>query len=42
MAAEEQGDKIVEALNELSVHNFITLPKIGPFDFSISNTVVYM
>jgi F-type H+-transporting ATPase subunit a len=42
VAAEEQADKIAEALNELSVHNFITLPKIGPFDFSISNTVVYM
>jgi F-type H+-transporting ATPase subunit a len=42
VAAEAQADKIVEALNELSVQNFITLPKIGPFDFSITNTVVYM
>ena len=41
MAAEE-ANKVQEALHELNVQNVITLPTIGPFDLSISNTVIYM
>jgi F-type H+-transporting ATPase subunit a len=42
MAAEESGSKIVDALHELNVKDIITIPKVGPFDFSITNAVVYM
>ena len=34
--------KIVEALHELNVQTFVSIPKVGPFDFSITNAVVYM
>jgi len=41
--AEETGaHKITEALHELNVQPIWDLPKVGPFDFSISNAVVYM
>lgn len=37
------GNKIVEALNELNVSDpIIKIPKLGPFDFSITNAVVYL
>ena len=42
MAAEESGNKIVEALHELNVQTIVSIPKIGPFDFSITNAVIYM
>lgn len=42
MAAEEGASKIVEALHELNVQTIVPIPKIGPFDLSISNAVVYM
>ncbi len=42
MAAEEAGGKIVEALHELNVQTIVHIPKVGPFDFSISNAVIYM
>lgn len=42
MAAEESGGKIVEALHELNVQTVISIPKVGPFDFSITNAVIYM
>jgi F-type H+-transporting ATPase subunit a len=42
VAAEVAADKITEVLKELNVQNIVTLPKVGPFDFSITNAVVYM
>ncbi len=42
MAAEGSESKITEALHELSTQVVIELPKIGPFDMSITNTVIYM
>ena len=42
LLAEEGGNKIVGALHELNVQPIISIPKVGPFDFSISNAVVYM
>ncbi|HZJ03714.1 MAG TPA: F0F1 ATP synthase subunit A [Thermoleophilia bacterium] len=42
MANEVEASKITEALHELEVQNIWSLPKIGPFDFSISNAVIYM
>jgi F-type H+-transporting ATPase subunit a len=42
MLAEEGGSKIVEALHELNVQDIVSIPKVGPFDFSITNAVVYM
>lgn len=43
MAAEaEAASKVSHALEELNVHTVIPIPKVGPFDFSISNAVIYM
>ena len=42
MLAEQGGSKIVEALHELNVQNVVPIPKVGPFDFSITNAVIYM
>ena len=42
MAAEAEANKIAEALHELNVQNIVSIPKIGPFDFSITNAVLYM
>ncbi len=42
MLAESGGSKIVEALSELNVQTVVSIPKVGPFDFSISNAVIYM
>jgi F-type H+-transporting ATPase subunit a len=42
MLAETSGSKIVEALHELNVQTVISIPKVGPFDFSITNAVIYM
>jgi F-type H+-transporting ATPase subunit a len=42
VSAEAEANKITAALHELNVRDIITLPKVGPFDFSISNAVVYM
>ncbi len=42
MAAEEGASKIVGALHELNVQPIISIPKVGPIDFSISNAVIYM
>jgi F-type H+-transporting ATPase subunit a len=42
LLAEEGGNKIVEALHELNVQTIVEIPKVGPFDFSITNAVVYM
>jgi F-type H+-transporting ATPase subunit a len=38
----EGSSKIVEALHELNVQTIIPIPKVGPFDFSITNAVIYM
>jgi F-type H+-transporting ATPase subunit a len=42
MLAEETGNKIVEALHELNVQTVVSIPKVGPFDFSITNAVIYL
>jgi F-type H+-transporting ATPase subunit a len=42
MLAEAGANKIVEALKELNVQTIVRIPKVGPFDFSISNAVIYM
>jgi len=42
LLAEEGGNKIVEALHELNVQTVVSIPKVGPFDFSITNAVIYM
>ncbi len=42
MSAEAEANKVAEALHELNVQTIISIPKIGPFDFSISNAVLYM
>ena len=42
LLAEEGGSKIVEALHELNVQTVVSIPKVGPFDFSITNAVIYM
>ena len=42
MAAEESGSKIIDALHELNVQSIIPIPKVGVFDFSITNTVIYL
>lgn len=34
--------KIEEALHELNVQTVVSIPKVGPFDFSITNAVIYM
>lgn len=39
---EESGGKILEALHELNVQTIVSIPKVGPFDFSITNAVIYM
>ena len=38
----ERESKIVEAMAEMNDRAVISIPKIGPFDFSITNTVLYM
>jgi F-type H+-transporting ATPase subunit a len=42
VAAAEGESKIVEALKELNLQTVWHTVKIGPFDFSISNAVIYM
>ena len=42
LAAEQTSSKIVEAMAEMNDRAVIHIPKIGPFDFSITNTVLYM
>ena len=42
MQAEAGANKIVQALSELNVQTIVHIPKVGPFDFSISNAVIYM
>jgi F-type H+-transporting ATPase subunit a len=42
MASEGSGSKIVDALHELNVQTIVKIPKVGPFDFSITNAVVYL
>jgi F-type H+-transporting ATPase subunit a len=42
MLAQESANKIVESLHELNVQSLVSIPKVGPFDFSITNVVVYM
>ncbi len=42
LLSEEGGNKIVEALHELNVQTIVSIPKVGPFDFSITNAVIYM
>jgi F-type H+-transporting ATPase subunit a len=41
MLLEESGNKIVEALDELSIQTIVPI-KIGPIDMSITNAVIYM
>jgi F-type H+-transporting ATPase subunit a len=36
------SSKITHALEELNVHTVVDLPKIGPFDMDITNTVIYL
>jgi F-type H+-transporting ATPase subunit a len=40
--AGEASSKVVEALHELNVQTLVPIPKLGPFDFSITNAVVYL
>jgi F-type H+-transporting ATPase subunit a len=42
VAAEATANKISEALLELNVQKIVSIPKVGPFDFSITNAVLYM
>jgi F-type H+-transporting ATPase subunit a len=42
LAAEETTSKVVEALRELNVQTVVPIPKVGPFDFSITNAVIYL
>ncbi|MHB0980724.1 MAG: F0F1 ATP synthase subunit A [Thermoleophilia bacterium] len=42
MSAEAEANKMSEVLHELTVQPIFHLPKIGPFDLSISNAVLYM
>ncbi|MCL5735150.1 MAG: F0F1 ATP synthase subunit A [Actinobacteria bacterium] len=42
MLAEQGGSKIIDALHELNVQDVVSIPKVGPFDFSITNAVIYM
>jgi F-type H+-transporting ATPase subunit a len=42
MLADGSESKIVEALHELNVQTVVSIPKVGPFDFSITNAVIYM
>jgi len=42
LAAEELTSDVVEALHELGVQTVVPIPKIGPFDLSITNVVIYL
>jgi F-type H+-transporting ATPase subunit a len=42
MLAEESASKVVGALHELNVQTVVSIPKVGPIDFSITNAVIYM
>jgi F-type H+-transporting ATPase subunit a len=42
LAAQETTSKIAEAMAEMNDQVIVKLPTIGPFDMSISNTVIYM
>jgi F-type H+-transporting ATPase subunit a len=42
LAAEEVTSKVVEALHELNIQTIVKIPKVGPFDFSITNAVIYL
>jgi F-type H+-transporting ATPase subunit a len=42
LLSEGTESKIVEAMAEMNDRAVISIPKIGPFDFSITNTVLYM
>ncbi|OPZ77332.1 MAG: ATP synthase subunit a [Actinobacteria bacterium ADurb.Bin444] len=42
MSAEAEANKVAEALHELNVQTIVQIPKLGPFDFSITNAVIYM
>jgi F-type H+-transporting ATPase subunit a len=42
LLAEEGSSKVVGALHELNVQTVISIPKVGPIDFSITNAVIYM
>ena len=42
LAAEETTSKVVNALHEMNVQYVVSIPKIGPFDFSITNAVIYL
>ncbi|MCE5254148.1 MAG: F0F1 ATP synthase subunit A [Actinomycetia bacterium] len=42
LLAEEAESKVVGALHELNVQTIVSIPKVGPIDFSITNAVVYM
>ena len=39
MLLAEEANKIVEALSEMNDQAIVSIPKMGPFDFSITNTV---
>jgi F-type H+-transporting ATPase subunit a len=40
--AAEGSSKVVEALHELNVQTIVPIPEVGPFDFSITNAVIYL
>jgi F-type H+-transporting ATPase subunit a len=42
LAAEGVTSKVVEALHELNVQTVVSIPKVGPFDFSITNAVIWL
>jgi F-type H+-transporting ATPase subunit a len=42
LLAGEAESKVVEALKELNVHPVVSIPKVGYFDFSITNAVIYL
>jgi F-type H+-transporting ATPase subunit a len=42
LLAEQTSSKIAEAMAEMNNQVIVSIPKIGPFDMSITNTVIYM
>jgi F-type H+-transporting ATPase subunit a len=42
VAAEGTTSGVIRALEELNVQTVVSIPKVGPFDFSITNAVIYV
>jgi F-type H+-transporting ATPase subunit a len=42
VAAEGTTSEVIRALEELNVQTVVSIPQVGPFNFSITNAVIYM